>query len=398
MLTRTTTLLALILALASAALATTATQAAGSGDRARPPAATATPSTPIPLDGGTIYYFDIGSRNGPVHAMDPDGTNDTVVPGIDSEGGSKPSRMLHNGVRWYVTLREVDGVVGFFPGGPSDGRLWELDVVPEGGAPIPLTDNAGACINIWGGGPGVRFDWVPDAGGQADGAISWLGSRWVDTDNNGTCDQIVDGGVFRGEIDIDTSGNVSFTQPTQAEVDVPLGGMSTRAAEFAWAPDGRQLAYDDVNGSDLWVVDPAGNRSMIFNGRVSVFFPIDWSPDLNASSPGYQGRIAFTGAVSGPNGADTEIGTYTIAPDGTGRVRVASAKLQKKSSDPFEFHYFVHWSPSGNQLIYLHRSYYSNPTVVIERLYRVNANGTNNVLLVDSSGNFRPFPMGWEMD
>lgn len=379
------------LALAALALAVAPSQVAEGGSRAKPPPPS--PTTPVPLDGGTIYYVERGVSNGAIHSIAPDGTNDTVVSGIDSAGGTRPSRQLHNGTRWFVTLREANGVPGFFPGGPSDGRLWELDVVPEGGTPVPLTDNAGSCINIWG--DGVQYDWATDASGQIDGAISWLGARWEDTDNNGSCDQIVEGGIFRGEIDIDAAGNVTFSQPTQAEVGVALSGNSTLAASFAWAPDGQQVAYTHSSTRDLWVVNGAGQHSMIFNGRT---FSLSWSPDLDLGTAGLQSRIAFTGAVSSPSGADSELGTYTILPNGTGRLRIGSAKLQKRSSDPFEFHFSVHWSPAGNQLIYVHRFSYSNPVTIIERLHRVNANATNNVVLLDTVGGIRPHALGWAVD
>ena len=106
------------------------------------------PPPPTTLDGGTIYYFESGTSERLIHSIKPDGSDDTVIVGVENNGGTKASRQLHNGKRWYVTLRENEGVPGFFPGGPSNGRLWELDVVPEGGSPIPLTDNAGSCINI----------------------------------------------------------------------------------------------------------------------------------------------------------------------------------------------------------------------------------------------------------
>lgn len=357
--------------------------------------ATATPS-PAPLDGGTIYFranhLD-GSNPFEVRSIAPDGTGNAAVAGVDSSGGTRPSRRLHHGQRWHVMLREPDGVVGFFPGGGSDGRLWELDLVRESDLlRVPLTDFGGACIQLWGG-AGVRYDWTVDAAGQLDGAIGWLGTRWEDVDDNGTCDQALDGGIFRGEVAIDGAGNVAFDQPAAPEIDVALNGATTRASEFSWAPDGQQVAYVNTSGSDLWVVNALGNHTMIFNGRV---FSVAWSPDLDPGTAGLQSKIAFTGAVSAPNGSDSELGTYTIAPDGTGRVRLAEAKKQKKSSDPFIIHQAVHWSPAGTYLTFTERVTSSGFSIV-ERLRRITASGGNDTVLVDTV-TYRPFGLAWTID
>ena len=55
-------------------------------------------------------------------------------------------------------------------------------------------------------------------------------------------------------------------------------------------------------------------------------------------------------------------------------------------------------SRSGDQLIYTRRTYTSNPTTVTEQLHRVNANGTNGVVLVDTNSAFSPFGIGWAID
>lgn len=395
--------LALALTLAILASAVSVTQAADERTQAKPtktPTATPAPTAPPPpLDGGTVYYYESGTTTMAMHKIQSDGSQDTLVGGITGAGGTQPSRQKHNGERWFVTLRDLNGTPGFFPGGASGGRLWELDLVREGDlARFPLTDFAATCIHMWGGDPGIRYDWAPDASGQIDGAIAWLGARWEDVDDDGDCDQPVEGGIFRGAVSIDGSGNVAFSQPTAPEVVVALSGTSTRAGEFAWAPDGQKVAYKDKSGEDLWVATVGGSRSMIFGGRLSSFFPINWSPDLDPSTAGYQARIAFTGAVTGSNGADTERGTYTIAPDGSGRVRIATAKLPKKSSDPTIWHYAAYWSPAGNQVAYTERIYSYNPTAVAERLHRVNASGTNDVVLVDTSSAYSPFGRAWTTD
>jgi len=379
------------LALATLASAVTATQAAGDRPQAKPPSnPTATP-VPPPLDGGSIYYGHYLSATGTytVHEIDPDGSGDVTV--ADLDGLARPSRQLHNGTRWFLRTQDID-TPGFFPGGASNGRLFELELLTEGGTPIPLTDNAGSCIQMWGGGSGVRFNWAPDGTGQVDGAISWVGTRWEDVDDNGSCDQVVDGGIFRGAISIDGSGNVSFTQPTQPEIAVDLSGTSTRAAEFAWAPDGQQVAYKNSSGDDLWVASVGGGHSMIFNG---ITFDISWSPDRDPLTAGYQTRIAFTGRVLGNNGAEQERGTYTIAPDGTGRLRIAVGKTQKGTGS-WSHHTAVHWSPAGTHLTYTDSFHDSTTTRTLRRL---SAGGQGNVVLVTLIGSTNNLTgLGWTTD
>lgn len=350
---------------------------------------------PPEIDGGTIYYFDEDTRPSDVYRVDPYGANDTLVDTSAATEFLLPSKTLHAGSRWFVTIR-AGYAPGFFPGGASDGRLFELDLVREGDpTPVPLTSNGAACIQMWGRGPGVRFDWVPDADGRVDGAIAFLGSRWVDSDGDGSCDQPVDGGIFRGALSIDATGGVSFAQPTAPELVLPLlttsglNGTSTTGAEFDIAPDGRRFAYVESDGSeavsDLWVVDASGARSLVFGDRPSR---VAWSPDGQ--------RLAFTGATSDRRGADKTRGTYTIAADGSDLRQVADAKIPKKPSAPFVFHDTVDWSPTGAQILFTERVSEGFPLAPVRTVYRVNADGSG--LFEVSPGNGRFFGLGWSVD
>jgi hypothetical protein len=359
-------------------LASTASAAKGGN---KPPSEP--PPEPPALDGGAIYYREWGADL--LHAVAPDGTGDQTLPAIPG-GYTRPSKVLHAGDRWYLALRPSTSYwsPGFFPGGGDGGRRYELDLIRESDAanPIALTDNGGACIQMWS--DSKMFDWAVDASGVVDGAVSWLGTRWADDDGDGSCDRVLDGGVFRSQLVIAADGAVKFTQPTGPEIPIALDGNEVSAEDFDWSPDGAHVSYTTWLAGQLpglWVAD-AGGSTRIYTDYARL--PA-WSPDLDAGQAGAQSRIAFH---SGIGGADGNYATYTIAPDGSSLVEITRGQTAR-GRKPAVYHWLAQWSPAGTHLAYLVSSSGEPWKVRI-----VSADGAVDTPLVDQAG----WLNGWSSD
>ena len=103
------------------------------------------------------------------------------------------------------------------------------------------------------------------------------------------------------------------------------------AATAVWSPDGQQLAFstDPASGglpfgAGLYVSAPDGSGSL----RLAAGEHPDWSPDGQ--------RIVFAAR-------STELGVYTIRPDGTGLVKVAPSTSRPS---------YPTWSPDGQTILY----------------------------------------------
>jgi hypothetical protein len=192
---------------------------------------------------------------------------------------------------------------------------------------------------------------------------------------------------------------VSFAQPSTPEVEVPLDGAAVPVGVYvSWAPDGQLVAYNNPPGAGLWVADTAGNRSMISDDRV---FSLDWSPDLDPDAAGLQTRIAFGGALQRNGGGDYDLGTYTIAPDGTDRIKLANAPMPKRTEMfPFVTHSNVHWSPSGSQVTYTEREVdvVDGQITTQTWLHRVDADGSNDEVLASAATWPQVAGLGWTID
>lgn len=357
--------------------AMTGQEATAAGLHAKPPPApTATPAPVQPLDGGTIYYK--GASGDGLRAIAPDGSGDQAVNGVTGMSYTRPSQKLHLGERWYLALRPSNNYwsPGFFPGGADGGRLYDLNLVRESDPlnPIALTNNGDACIQMWA--DHKMYDWAADANGVADGAVSWLGTQWADDDNNGTCDRVVDGGVFRGSLTIAADGTVTFTQPTAPEVVVGLAGNETQAEAFDWSPGGDAVSYVIHSGSQmgLWVASATG-ASRIYSSWANL---PDWSPDQDTGASGQQTQIAFHGVIGGASSGN--YATYVVSPNGSGLAEVARGALAKRST-PAVYNMLVQWSPAGSHLAYVEASSAG------WKLRTVQRNAGNNTVLLN--------PVGW---
>jgi TolB protein len=108
--------------------------------------------------------------------------------------------------------------------------------------------------------------------------------------------------------------------------------LNSATSDFAWSPDGRQIAYLEFGFPEpralLYVVntDGTGKRWLTRPLAVDVGGP-SWSPD---------GRVlAFTGVG----------GIYTVHADGTG--------LRKLTGSPGRSNYGPNWSPDGRQIAFI---------------------------------------------
>lgn len=331
-----------------------------------------TPPPPPPLDGGTLHYAEQGGP-GIVHELAPDGSGDRVVAGVTLDNsliGTKPSPALHNGTRWFAFAQAANGGAAYFP----DGRpLFDVFVTFEGApGPLQLTGNGAACVSMYGP-SGVYLDWAPDAGGQVDGAVAFVGKLWTDAGNGGSpCDTAGATGIFRAELTFDGAGSVTgiVAQPAAPE-------FAVSADSFAFRPDGQQVAYES-NRKLFLAPDPTGIGQ--FGANYVAVGGLAWSPT--------GAKIAFAG------GSD---GTFTINPDNTGLTRLAQGRLAKRSGQSSLIHRNVSWSPNGTHLIYTEYETWYGTSNYTYRVRRMTATGADNVAL-PTIGPKGGFSLGWGAD
>jgi dipeptidyl aminopeptidase/acylaminoacyl peptidase len=112
-------------------------------------------------------------------------------------------------------------------------------------------------------------------------------------------------------------GNQGMNLPAANVIDLRTGAQSVVAAggfSPAWSPDSRRIAYLQLGGS-VWIVDRDGShRTKI----ATSFIPPKWSPDGTA--------LVLLDAG----------GLYTVAPDGTGLMRLTPTSMAPEPSA-------VHW-------------------------------------------------------
>jgi len=288
----------------------------------------------------------------------------------NSQIGTRPSRVLHSGTRWFLHAEVMAGGTAYFPDGS---KLFDAFATFEGSAgPVQLTDNAGQCLSM-SGSRGVFLDWAPDAGGQVDGAVAFVGKRWADAGDGGSpCDTLSAAGVFRAELTFDGAGNITgiVAQPAAPEFVV-------NAETFTFRPDGQQLAY--VSNAALHLApDPSGLSPL--NAGDYVADPA-WSPN--------GAKIAFSGGSNG---------TFTINPNGTGLTRLAQGRVARKNGQSSLIHRAASWSPGGTHLVYTEYEVWNTiPSTYTFRVRRMTSSGGDNTVLATTGPN-GGFAIGWGAD
>jgi len=318
--------LARVLLAPLAALAVMLTSSAASAKGKPPP-----PPPPPPVDSGTIYFnYNNGSAQ-QVCSMKPDGTSQTALPVLNAFG-AEPSRVLHGGKRWFVTLQTIPNE--FYPPDP-DGNLYarqELFAVSQRGEWFQLTDN-----------PAIEaFDprWTLGAGG-VDGRITVVAYRWVQ-DANGKSISI-EPGVYSIDVDPETWTSAPPAPQSPQRLDtilLPVAcdavGCYADVSGYDWSADGTHVVYAASDG--LYVTrasDGTSGQLLSVSGAAAP----RWSPVQG------NGRTQILFGVGGGSAGRID----RVNDDGTGWVTMVPAG---STSSIWIIDNSARWSPSGTHLIY----------------------------------------------
>lgn len=279
----------------------------------------AKPPPPPPPVGGTIYYT-VGSQ---LWSMNPDGSGKTLLPVV-----GEPSRLLHGGYRWFLQGRQV----GTYPNGKPHNEIFAVRGDGNESFTRQLTDSP--VVE-----PLSGSTWLP-----GDAAISVHGRLW-DWEAGGDCMDpaypefnpcVVDGGIYGVDVHFDLSGNVDSlpADPGAPIVAIELtywnGGDQVRLPNVShhdWSPDAAEIAYSGhgsngaAPGMKVFVVATGDTRILADKGRGPI-----WSPDGS--------KIMFT-----------NLGIYTIAPDGSGLKLIIRQSSQYGVGGGS-------WSPTGSHITY----------------------------------------------
>jgi hypothetical protein len=214
---------------------------------------------------GTIYYRQYDDENSRLWQKRPDGRGMKPLPlGVAGE----PSRHVHAGHRWFLTVREVDDRP------TPDGRPGrELFAVRDDGLDVRLTTTS-------------ELDPAPLTprwpAHEADQAISWIGRRWSPSG------QVVEGGIYTARLTFDADGRVvGLSGPPAGPlvspdlVERPSGdtwhdALVPDIESHDWSHDGKAVVYDSTDAQLHVTVlaDGKVDRLTTTPGRDPV-----WSPD-----------------------------------------------------------------------------------------------------------------------
>jgi hypothetical protein len=271
--------------------------------------------TPPPL--GVLYCRPWLDAEAPGRALAA-GEQPTTLP-LDVTG--EPSRALHGGRRWFLSVREVSGRRY------SNGAVRrEVFATHDDGLTVQLTDRPDLEPA-----PDTPLRWPIHT---HDAQISWIGRRW-------TGGKVSEGGIYTARIAFDEKG---LAAGLQDQSDTPAIAFSLTQARgsgewsdapvpdvcsYDWSPDGQSVVYESVDG-EIFVRDTRTASARLLSSERACD-PV-WSPDGS--------RIAFKCCrLFGP--------IVTVRPDGSD----ARILVSPRADELFTVACPV-WSPDGKYIAY----------------------------------------------
>lgn len=307
--------------------------------------------TPPPPAVGTIYFGDVATGDVQAYtmtfgSMDGTGGNRATLAHMSSIG-TRPSRRLHGGKRWFLVAEFVEGSVG------GSARRDLFAVREDGAGRVRLTSDPTLQVH-------TSWNWhVED---DAGATVSMLARRFTGPASN---DTVVPGtaGLYVAHLSFDGAGQALgfdaepvFFASVGTTTD-NAGRELANAWSYACSPDMTAVAVQNQIAPGV----PQQIRVLdVESGSTRFTVPAgawpDWSPDGR--------RIAFSRYTDGGSARRSTYAVEAINPDGSGLATLVSARAS--DVDALEF---PKWSPDGAYVAYQHSASFTR------WIYRVPASG-----------------------
>jgi hypothetical protein len=269
---------------------------------------------------GRIYFF--GTDIGVMASMKADGSD--KAPEFEWE----PSRLLHEGRRWFLDVRPTPEL-GFYPPQGTEGVVHprrEVFAVRDDGYTVQLTDDP--LTKPQGTNTGL-LRWS-----HTDSFISFIGVQW---DANGVAQGVI------------CAASVVFVDGIPMLIEAPSVWMDSgvwKDGGFTypdlqghdWSPTGAELVFCELVGGDIW---PAGGVypelyvTKFDTERVTAFLDYGSWPECSSN-----GRIVFGRYNTSGSGHGT---IWTVLPNGSELFQVTSPSAAATDRYPT-------WSPDSQQI------------------------------------------------